>query len=109
MRFGNIKCKCIVIKKVSPCKYQLKCHYKCLCFDQIFHICLFFFFNAANSALCSPPVDGRGKMEEQGGIQIALLCCMANKLFTLGRQNGLFAPNEYVLSGEDEKCWLKYT
>lgn len=55
-------------KESQSCKYRLKCHYKCLCFDQLLHICLFQKKkkNAANSALCSPPVVGRGKKEEGG-------------------------------------------
>lgn len=54
-------------KESQLCTSQLKCHSKCLCFDQVLHICLKKKKkNAANNALCSPPVVGKRKKEDGG-------------------------------------------
>ena len=77
-------------KESQSCISQLKCHSKCLCFDQVLHICLLKKKkkNAANNALCSPPVVGKrrktGDSESNCGTQ------QTNQLFTPERQMACF-------------------
>lgn len=78
-------------KESQSCKYRLKCHYKCLCFDQLLHICLFQKKKKMQlTALFAAPQWLEGERRKKGDSDSNSDQSRANQLFTLERQMACF-------------------
>ena len=94
-------------KESQSYKYQLKCHNKRFCFDQILHICLLKKKkNLLLKVLFAAPQWLEGERWKNGVFRRQLSLCGADQLFTLGRQivskpcleMSIYIPNGYVKS-----------